>query len=60
HQPQRQSVEAWLAQLAGRVRSPRARTAVQELQSLIDPPQPADAVLRAAYAVEDVWQELKP
>ncbi|MGB7212940.1 MAG: DUF4350 domain-containing protein [Gemmatimonadales bacterium] len=59
HQPQRRSVEGWLAQLAERVRSPRARAAVKELQSLIDPPQPADAVLRAAYAVEDVWQELK-
>ncbi|HET7025442.1 MAG TPA: DUF4350 domain-containing protein [Gemmatimonadales bacterium] len=60
HRPQRRSVEGWLAQLADRVRSPRARAAVKELQSLIDPPQPADAVLRAAYAVEDVWQELKP
>lgn len=56
----RQSVDAWLRQLEGQMRSLRGRRAVHELRSLIDPPQPADAVLRAAYAVEDVWQELKP
>lgn len=60
NRPQAEPVESWLAQLAARVRSARARAAVNDLQSLIHPPQPADAVLRAAYAVEDVWQELRP
>lgn len=54
------SLEAWLGEVAGQVRSPRGRAAITELQSVIHPPQPADAVLRAAHAVEDVWQELKP
>ena len=58
--PSRQPVEEWLAALAARVRGGPARGAVQRLQSLIMPPQPATAVLQAANAVEDVWQELKP
>lgn len=56
----RASVGEWLADLGARVRTPRARSAVRDLQQLITPPQPADAVLRAAIAVEDVWQELRP
>lgn len=53
-------VSAWLDQLAANVRTPRARAAVATLRSLTQGPQPANAVLRAADAVEDVWDELKP
>lgn len=58
--PSREPVESWLAGLGERVKGRSAREAVATLQSLITPSQPAGAVLRAAYAVEDVWQELKP
>ena len=58
--PSRQPVEEWLAGLGARVRGRQALDAVKTLQSLITPPQPATAVLQAANAVEDVWQELKP
>lgn len=58
--PSRQPVEEWLSGLAARVRGRRAQDAVKTLRSLITPPQPATAVLQAANAVEDVWQELKP
>jgi hypothetical protein len=51
---------AWLAQLAGTLRSPRARDAVRTLETLNRPGQSADQVRRAANAVEDVWQELRP
>lgn len=57
---ERGPVSAWLDQLAVNVRTPRARAAVATLRSLTQGPQPADAVLRAADAVEDVWDELKP
>lgn len=56
----RGSDSAWLADLAGNVRTPRARAAAAALQELTRGPQPAGAVLRAADAVEDVWEELKP
>lgn len=51
---------AWLEQLARNVRTPRARAAVQRLQTLNRPGRDADAVRQAADAVEDVWQELHP
>jgi len=54
------SERAWLATLDDVVRGPRARAAVTELQSLTSSPQPAAGVLRAAQAVEDVWQDLRP
>ncbi|MFI5235222.1 MAG: DUF4350 domain-containing protein [Gemmatimonadales bacterium] len=60
HRPRRQPVEEWLASLAAGVRTARAREAIGILQESIIPPQSADAVLRAAHAVEDVWLELKP
>jgi hypothetical protein len=50
----------WVAQLAANVRTPRARAAARTLQSLTRPGQPAQSVLQAANAVEDVWQELRP
>lgn len=52
--------EAWLAQLAENVRTPRARAAVRRLQTLNRPGRDAEAVRQAADAVEDVWQELHP
>ncbi len=50
----------WLDHLAGQVRTPRARDAVATLQVLTRPGQSPQGVLRAANAVEDVWEELRP
>ncbi len=50
----------WVDRLAGQLRSPRAQDAARTLQSLTRPGQPPEGVLRAANAVEDVWQELRP
>lgn len=50
----------WLTQLGAHVQSPRARDAVATLKNLTRPGQSPDGVLRAANAVEDVWQELHP
>jgi hypothetical protein len=51
---------AWVERLANNVRSARAKDAARTLQSLTGPGQPPDGVLRAANAVEDVWEELRP
>lgn len=51
---------AWVDRLARQLRSPRAQDAARTLQSLTRPGQPSEGVLRAANAVEDVWQELRP
>jgi hypothetical protein len=52
---------AWLATLAGAARTTQARAAIADLQSLTaSPQQSAAGVLRAAHAVEDVWQDLRP
>ncbi len=56
----RGEVRPWLAQLAANVRTPRAQNAVQSLEQLTRPGQPATSVLTAANAVEDVWEELSP
>jgi hypothetical protein len=50
----------WLATLGERVTSPASRAAVATLQSLSRGRADANGVLRAANAVEDVWQDLKP
>ena len=50
----------WLAHLGAYVRSPRARDAVATLKNLARPGQSPDGVLRAANAVEDVWEDLRP
>jgi hypothetical protein len=50
----------WLEHLAEQVRTPRARDAVGALQVLTRPGQAPEGVLRAANAVEDVWEELHP
>lgn len=56
----RGEIGPWLAQLAANVRTPKAREAVQSLEQLTRPGQRATSVLRAANAVEDVWEELSP
>jgi hypothetical protein len=50
----------WLAHQARHLRSAPARTAVASLTALMDRPQDAEGVLRAANVVEDVWEDLKP
>ncbi len=50
----------WLIQLGAQGQSARARDAVNTLQSLTRPEQTPAGVLRAANAVEDVWEELRP
>ncbi len=50
----------WLEHLAEHVQTPRARQAVGVLQTLTRPGQSPEGVLRAANAVEDVWEELRP
>jgi hypothetical protein len=59
-QPARGEARLWLEHLAGQVRTPRAREAVGTLQVLTRPGQSPASVLRAANAVEDVWEELRP
>lgn len=58
--PARGPLGPWLDGLAANLRTPRARNAAATLRSLTSSPQPAPAVLQAAEAVEDVWDELKP
>ena len=50
----------WLDDVAGQVRTPRAREGIETLRGLIHGPASTGAVLRAALAVEDVWEDLKP
>ncbi|MEO8634330.1 MAG: DUF4350 domain-containing protein [Gemmatimonadales bacterium] len=51
---------AWLSHLVANTQRARARDAAQTLMNLTRPGQPPDGVLRAANAVEDVWEELHP
>ena len=50
----------WLAELTSHLGSGRAREAATLLTTLTGGPQRAAGVLRAANAVEDVWEDLKP
>lgn len=50
----------WLTRLGSTTVSPRARETLALLDSLTRPGQPSSSVLRAANAVEDVWEDLKP
>lgn len=59
-EPLRGDPRPWLASLAERVRTPASRTAVATLISLTRGPAGADGVRRAALAVEDVWEDMKP
>jgi hypothetical protein len=57
--PVRGAVGPWLESLAANVKTDRSRNAVQTLLNLTRRASP-DGVLRAANAVEDVWQDLTP
>lgn len=48
---------AWLAGLGRSTRSERGRAALAELTTLTRPGQPSIAVLKAANAVEDLWED---
>jgi hypothetical protein len=50
---------AWLAQLGSHAGSPGEREAIASLNQLTQPGQPPSSVLRAANAVEDVWQNIQ-
>jgi hypothetical protein len=50
----------WLRDLARRTRSARVRETVESLSRMTAGPQGNLAVLQAANAVEDVWEDLKP
>ncbi|HXG43259.1 MAG TPA: DUF4350 domain-containing protein [Gemmatimonadales bacterium] len=50
---------AWVAELERQARSPRAREAIRTLTTLTRPGQPSASVLRAANAVEDVWEAMR-
>ena len=56
----RSDVAPWVDRLAENVRTPASREAIRTLQQLMRGPVRTDGVLRAANAVEDVWQDLKP
>jgi hypothetical protein len=50
----------WLRRLDRSLLGPRAREALATLETLATPGQPSTAVLRAATAVENLWEELRP
>jgi hypothetical protein len=50
----------WLGQLDRGGLTPGAQEALARLGELTRPEQPSASVLRAANAVEDLWQELRP
>lgn len=56
----REDPRPWLAGLARSVRTPAAQEAAARLQQLLTRKQDAGDVLRAANAVEDVWETLTP
>jgi hypothetical protein len=50
----------WLAQLGRPESSPQVNASLSALAELTRPGQPSSSVLRAANAVEDLWQDLRP
>ena len=56
----RGDAERWLRQLDPSLLAPRGRAALASLNTLTRPGQPGTAVLEAANAVEDLWEELRP
>ena len=58
--PVRGDVDAWLEGLGPSVRTPRGRAALAELTDLTRRRIGTEGVLRAATAVETLWEELKP
>lgn len=59
-QPAGGDIEPWLERLGPSLRSDRGRAALAELMTLTRRHPSADEVLRAANAVETLWEELKP
>jgi hypothetical protein len=57
---ERRADRRWIAGLGQTAATRRGRDAVQTLTEVTRPGQPALSVLRAANAVEDVWEELRP
>jgi hypothetical protein len=53
-------VGPWLEGLAPAVRTPAGRAALDTLRSVTQRPATSDDVLRAADAVETLWEELTP
>lgn len=51
---------AWLSRLDPGAVTPRGRDALATLATLTRPGQPASSVLRAANAVEDLWEDMRP
>jgi len=51
---------SWLAQYDRRAATPAVQASLAELDELTRPGQPSSSVLRAANAVEDLWQDLRP
>jgi hypothetical protein len=58
--PPRRDLDTWLDGLAPSLRTERGRAALDELVTLTRRPAGTDGVLRAATAVETLWEELKP
>lgn len=58
--PVRGDLQPWLTTLAANVRTTRSKQAVTTLINLTRRAPVTDSVLRAADAVEEVWQDLKP
>ncbi|HEV8612538.1 MAG TPA: hypothetical protein VGQ73_03445 [Gemmatimonadales bacterium] len=50
----------WLSELDRSAASPQVKASLASLTTLTRPGQPAASVLRAANAVEDLWQDLRP
>ncbi len=58
--PIRDDPDAWLAGLGPSLRTARGKAALAELLTLTHRQAGTEAVLRAANAVETLWEELKP
>ena len=58
--PARRDLDSWLDGLGPSLRTERGRGALAELTALTRRPAGTDGVLRAATAVETLWDELKP
>ena len=56
----RGDADAWLGGLEPSLRTDRGRAALAELTDLTRRPAGTEDVLRAAHAVETLWEELKP
>ncbi len=59
-QPARGDIRGWLDTLSTGLQNRKSSEAARSLQYLIRTPQSGEGVLRAANAVEDVWEDLRP